>query len=115
MKLDVQDLRALGKEALDQFEERVGRAEPGSCFAFDLEVARLESQLIQLYGVAAILARREESMEGVAALWGAMIGACDAVAARLLNLMVEHPACSASHDKILDLRNRCARLRDLHR
>lgn len=44
-----------------------------------------------------------------------MISVCDAVAARMQTLCMEHPFCVASHDKILDIRNRSTRLRDLHR
>jgi hypothetical protein len=40
------------------------------CHDFDLEVARLESQLLQLYRLAALAARNEESLEQTEALWG---------------------------------------------
>lgn len=114
MVLDATDFQAITDSALKLFDERVADVDPSLRGEFDMEVARLESQVVQLYGIAALLARREMEMEKVAEIWGAMILACDAVAAKLQALCAEHPFCVASHDKILDIRNKSARLRDLH-
>lgn len=114
MPLEIEDLEEIKKSALDTFAERVAAVDPGVCWEFDLEVGRLESQLMQLYAIAAIIARREESMERTSRIWSTMVSICDAFAANLASLCKEHPAFQVSHDKILDVRNKCARLRDLH-
>ena len=101
--------------AIKAFEERVAAVNPNICWEFDLEVARLESQLVQLYSLAAIMARREPEMGKTAELWDTMANVCDAFAKRVRELCLEHPACQASYDKILDIRNACVELRDLHR
>ena len=87
---------------------------PDLCYEFDAEVSRLEAQTIQLYGVAALAAKREHDVAKVAEIWKMMVSICDEVASRMNKLCAQHPACTASHDKILDLRNKCARLMDLH-
>ena len=108
------DFQTMTDFALKHFADRVASNRPGTSFDFDIEVARLESQVEQLYGLAALMARRETELEATAEIWGAMIAACDAVAAKILSLCAEHPACSASYDNVLDIRNKAARLRDLH-
>lgn len=109
-----QDLHTLGNGALKSFDERVKLVHPDICYEFDLEVGRLEAQTIQLYGIAALAAKREPDPQKVAEVWGMMVQICDGVAAKIISLCQKHPACSASHDKILDLRNKCARLMDIH-
>lgn len=108
------DFQIMTDFALKHFEDRVACTRPGMCFEFDIEVARLESQVEQLYGLAALLARRETELDATAEIWGAVIAACDSVAAKILSLCAEHPACSASYDNVLDIRNKATRLRDLH-
>ena len=114
MVLDTKDFQTITDSALKLFDERVATADPSVCWEFDIEISRLESQVVQLYGIAALLARREPEIEKVAEIWGAMIQVCDTVARKIQTLCVEHPMCMASHDKILDIRNKSARLRDLH-
>ena len=108
------DLSELKTGALRSFEERVKNVHPDLCYEFDAEVSRLEAQTIQLYGVAALAAKREPDLAKVAEIWKMMVSICDEVASRTNGLCDQHPACTASHDKILDLRNKCARLMDLH-
>ena len=114
MVLDAADFRTITDSALKLFDERVATVDPEICWEFDIEVSRLESQVVQLYGIAALLARREPEIDKVGEIWSAMISVCDAVAEKIQTLCVEHPFCIASHDKILDIRNKSARLRDLH-
>jgi hypothetical protein len=114
MVLDVKDFQAITDSALKRFDERVAATDPDIGWESDMEVARLESQVIQLYGIAALLARREPELEKVEEIWGAMVSACDAVAHKIHELCLEHPFRVASHDKILDIRKKAARLRDLH-
>ena len=114
MVLDAADFQSLTDSALRLFDERMAAVDPDICWEFDMEVARLESQVVQLYGIAALLARREPELDKVAEIWNAMISVCDTVAKKIQTLCGEHPFCVASHDKILDIRNKSARLRDLH-
>jgi hypothetical protein len=110
MVLEAADFQAITDSALQLFDERIAAADS----AFEIEVARLESQVIQLYGIAALLARREMDLDKIGAIWGAMITVCDTVAQKIQTLCTGQPVCVASHDKILDIRNKAARLRDLH-
>jgi hypothetical protein len=114
MVLNATDFEAITDSALRLFDQRMAVVDPDICWEFDMEVARLESQVIQLYGIAALLAQRETELDKVAEVWNAMISVCDAVANKIQTLCFEHPFCVASHDKILDIRNKSARLRDLH-
>lgn len=114
MQFNVDDLEVLKDSALKSFEVGVATADPDVCWEFNLEVGRLESQVLQLYGMAALIAKREVEMEKVAELWSGMVKVCDEIAAKINELCREHPYCMASHDKILDVRNRCARLAELH-
>ncbi len=114
MVLNAADFQTITDSALKHFDERVATVGPNVCLEFDIEVARLESQVVQLYGIAALLARRESEMDKVAEIWEAMISVCDAVAEKIQTLCMEHPFCVASHDKILDIRNKSARLQNLH-
>lgn len=114
MTLDTGDFQTITDSALKLFDERVASTNPDISLEFDVEVARLESQVIQLYGIAALLARKEDDLDKIAEIWSAMIAVCDSVAAKILALCVDHPACEASHDKILDIRNKAAKLRELH-
>jgi hypothetical protein len=114
MGIVAQDLNDLKTNALRVFEDRVRNVDPDLCYEFDQEIGRLEAQTLQLYAMAAITAKREEESARVAELWKMMVSICDEVASRMKALCDQHPACTASHDKILDLRNKCARLAELH-
>ena len=114
MALAATDFKALTDSALKRFSAGMAAADPKICWEFDMEVARLESQVIQIYGMAALMARHETELEKVAEIWGAVIQVCDEVSQRIRGLCQEHPACRTSLDKILDIRNKAARLRDLH-
>jgi hypothetical protein len=112
--LDVKDFEAITDSALKLFDKRMAAVHPDICCEFDMEVAPLESRVVQLYGIAELLAQRESELEKVAEIWGAMISVCDIVAQKIQTLCCEHPFCVASHDKILDIRNKSARRRDPH-
>jgi hypothetical protein len=114
MEFNVADLEILKDSALKSFAEGVATADPDVCWEFNLEVGRLESRVLQLYGMAALIAKREPDVAKVAELWRGMVDVCDAIAEKISELCKEHPYCMASHDKILDVRNKCARLAELH-
>jgi len=114
MELDIADINKINESALKTFDESIATADPGLCWEFNEAVARLESQLTQLYGIVVLALKREEDLSLIAKTWGGMVGICDHVARKIGALAQRHPACAVSHDKILDLRNRCERLRNLH-
>lgn len=114
MILELSDLEKLKDSALKSFVDRMASVDPQICWEFDVEVARLESQLVQLYAFAAMAAKREETLEGTAEIWAAMVSICDAIAQTMSEFCKQHSASMASHDRILDLRNKCMRLQQLH-
>lgn len=114
MTLTEHDFDTIKDANLRAFSERVENIPEGQCWQFDLEVSRLESQALQLYAVAALIAKHEDDLDKVASLWKTMERVCDAFATKLSEVCRQHPYCQASHDKLLDLRNRCSRLHSLH-
>jgi hypothetical protein len=77
---------------------------------------RLEDELIRIYKMVVFCVKEETDLEKVASLWGFMVGMCDFFAERLAKLKKAHPACGADsyYDRILDLRNKCHRLQQMH-
>lgn len=114
MTLTQEDFDTIKDANLRTFSERVGQIAEGECWLFDIEVSRLESQALQLHAIATLAARQEDDLDKVSALWATMERICDAYATKLSEVCRRHPYCQASHDKLLDLRNRCSRLKDLH-
>ncbi len=78
-----------------------------------LEAARIEERVLSIYRVAALSAKAAPDDE-VAGIWLAMAKVCDEACAMLSELKRDRPQCSLSHDRILDVRNRCQRLADWH-
>ena len=114
MLLTLEDIDSLKEAAIKRFNERVTQVYPDLCYEFDAEVARLESQLDQLYALTARMARNEPSVEGTSELWARLVKICDEFAHRVYELSQEHPACLASYDHMLDLRCAAEELRTLH-
>jgi hypothetical protein len=114
MTLTFEDIDSLGEAAINRFDERVAQVDPSLRCDFDAEVARLESQLDQLYALTARMARNEPDVERTAELWTRLVQICDAFAHRVYSLSQEHPACRASYDHMLDLRCAAEERRALH-
>ncbi|MBI2925847.1 MAG: hypothetical protein HYY24_09110 [Verrucomicrobia bacterium] len=114
MPLLISDLEELGQSALAEFTQDMAALGRTNGEDLELKLQRLEARLEQLYAVAATMARHEETLEGVAAIWARMVGVCDAIAASVSELLKGHAATSASHDRILDIRNACEENRALH-
>jgi hypothetical protein len=113
MQILLTDLEQLGESALAEFNQRVAQLDRGSDFARQVE--RLEAKLEQLYAVAVTLARHEERLDQVEAIWARMVGICDTFAQAVSVLRQRHQAAGpASHDRILDIRNECEENRALH-
>ena len=113
MQLLLTDLEQLGKSALADFRQQI--SQPDRALDLARQVERLEAKLEQLYAVAVTLARHEESLEQVEAIWARMVAICDTFAQAVSDLWQRHPASSrASYDRILDIRNECEENRALH-
>ena len=78
-----------------------------------LESARVEERVLSIYRVAALSARTAPD-DAVTAIWQAMVEVCGQACAVLSKLKAQWPQCGVSHDRILDVRNRCQRLADWH-
>jgi len=76
----------------------------------------METHAVTMYKWVATLARTEEDMTAVAALWEIMVNLCDEMTTRIRKLSEEHPGCGAEQhlDRIADLRNKCRRLQTMH-
>lgn len=107
----------LGESAVAEFEQRIANIPSELCSAFNVAAMRLQDELVRLYKLVALCARSEENLDKVASLWEFMEGMCDRFAHELSKLDTEHPACGADlyYNQILDLRNKCRRLGEMHR
>lgn len=112
----VSQLQELGESTVADFDRRVASLPADLSAPFNQEAARLESELLVIYKMVVLHVRAEDDLDKVAAAWTRMVGICDVFAARLLTLSKAHPGCGAEafHDRVLDLRNKCRRLEQLH-
>jgi hypothetical protein len=110
-------LQELGESAVAEFDSRIAEIPSGLCVAFQMEAMRFQDQLLVIYRLVAICARDEQDLAKIASSWGFMVGICDRFAERLSKLKKDHPGCGAEqyYDSILDLRNKCHRLQEMHR
>jgi|KBSMisStaDraftv2_1062788.scaffolds.fasta_scaffold1361381_1 hypothetical protein len=110
------DLDELAESTLASFDSRVSGLPEELCVAFHEEARTLESQLLMIYKMVALCARREDDLDHIAELWGHMVSVCDRASEKLQNLLKAHPYCGADvyQDRMLDLRNRCHRLQETH-
>ena len=110
------NLQELGESAVAEFDRRIAHIPRELCAAFLLEAIRLEDELLIIYKMVALCVRQELDLENVAASWGFMVEMCDAFAERLSQLKTAQPSCGAEpyYDRILDLRNKCRRLQEMH-
>ena len=104
MTLELSDLDTIKDNALKQFDERVAKANPADRNEIEREVARLESQLEQLYSFTALMARRELDMAKTAELWARLVKICDVFAGRVFQCSQQHVLDTAGYDNILDFR-----------
>jgi hypothetical protein len=109
-------LRRLGESAVADSDRRIAGIPPDLCGAFNIEAMRLEDELIKIYKQVVLCVREESDLGKIASFWGFMVGMCDLFGERLSKLQTTHPACGAElfYDRILDLRNKCRRLQEMH-
>lgn len=114
--LENSDIRMLGDSILAQFDRRVASIPEDLCGPFHIEARQLESELLGLHRMVALCAKRQDDLKFVSDLWDLMVGLCDSSAAKLAEMVKKHPNCGAQvyYDRILDLRNRCQRLKMMH-
>ena len=82
------DVTELANSTLAEFDQEIATLAPELCVPFNQAAMRLEGELLTIYEFAK----------------------------RLHDLSVSHPACGAGffYDRVLDLRNKCQRLQEMH-
>ena len=106
----------LGRLACDDFDHEVSQIPADLCAPFFASANRLDAGLIYIFRTVAICARAEEDLDKVASYWAQMVNLCDMSLQRLSNLKADHPHCGSEHfyDRLLDLKNKCQRLHQMH-
>jgi predicted ABC-type ATPase len=109
-------LAEIAGSALAEFDEELASLSEDLCVPFNHAASRLEAELLTIYKVVVQLVRREEDLDKIAAWWSTMASECDEFAKRLQELSLAHPNCGAGfyYDRVLDLRNKCQRLSQMH-
>lgn len=110
------DFKAVGESAVQDFERRIEAIPPDVSSQFNEEAGRLETAILTLYKSVVQATKSVDDLEEVSKLWACMVEVCDVGAKGLSRLVQEHPMCGAEYyyDRLLDLRNRCLRLQNLH-
>ncbi len=110
------DLRELSQTMLADFERRVASIPQDLCAPFHSEAMKLEVELLSIYKMVTLCVRKEQDLDRVASYWDLMVNICDQTSRHLLKLVQQHPHCGADwyHDRVLDLRNKCHRLQQMH-
>jgi rRNA maturation protein Nop10 len=114
--LDQTDVYTLSEATLTESTRRLETLRVDQCSAFYEEARSLELELLSVYRMVALCARKEDDLGHVSQWWKTMQTVCDSFAAGLHTLHEKHPACGAKlfYDRVLDLRNKCQRLAEMH-
>jgi hypothetical protein len=109
-------LRELGESAVAEYDCRIASIPPELCAPFNITAMRFEDELLRIYKSVVFCVRDEQDLQKVASWWAFMVNMCDLFAGRLSGLKTAHPTCGADYyyDNILDLRNKCRRLQEMH-
>lgn len=110
------DVKELAHAALAEFDQAAAAVPQDLCAPFNAVASRLEGQLLTIYRTVVQIVRREDDLEKIAHWWAMMVSQCDEFAKKLQDLEEAHPACGAGifYDRVLDLRNKCHRLQEMH-
>ncbi len=110
------DIKELAESALATFDQEVAGLPRELSVPFNQAAMRLETELLTIYKFVVRIVRREDDLAEVARWWGTMVSQCDSFAKRLHALAVAHPSSGAEFfcDRVLDLRNKCLRLPEMH-
>lgn len=114
---DTTDILELSRATLDETNRRLDAIPAELCAPFNAEAGNLEQQLLGVYRTVVLCVRKEDDTEKVTAWWNAMTSICDEFGRRLARLCEEHPECGSEffYNRVLDLRNKCQRLQEMHR
>jgi len=112
----VSHIQELGESFLTDFDQGFASLPKDLCAPFRKLASDLEINLISLFRTNVILVRDCENLDDISKSWGALVTICDAASKRLQDLVNEHPYCNAEdyQDRILDIRNKCNRLKEMH-
>ena len=110
------DFNEVGLSLVSAFERRVAALPKDLCAPFREEARSLETELLFFYRMITMCAKRTEDLSAVSSLWAVVVRTCDKSLTQLADLTKQHPACQANdyYDRILDLRAKCERLREMH-
>jgi hypothetical protein len=113
---DTKDVQELSNATLAESDKRLSTIPADMCAPFFAEASNLQQQLLSVYRTVVLCVRKEDDVDRVGGWWQIMVEVCDQFARRLLALHRDHPNCGAGmfYDAVLDLRNRCQRLREMH-
>lgn len=111
--LNFSDLLEIGQPHITEMQ-RIGDSYAdadvdGACIAFTRQVRMVEGAVVQTYGVAALLARREEDLNEVAEIWIRMSSFCKSALTVLSVLRHKYPLCGTPelYDLVLDYKLAC--------
>jgi len=115
--LDTTDLEELGDSALRDFSATLAGIPEDMCVPFNEAARGLEIEILAFYKMAARLAKKETELDRVAKIWESMAGICGNAISELKALHAKHPYCGADNyrDRLMDLRNKCQRLWEMHK
>lgn len=114
--LDQADVFTLSRATLTESSKRLESLSVDQCAPFYEEARSLELELLSVYRMVVLCAKKEDELESVTSWWNAMTKVCDSFAEGLHELHKKHPTCGANlfYDRVLDLRNKCQRLAEMH-
>lgn len=110
------ELKELGDSMITGFALRVASIPQDMCAPFHQEARQLEVELLTIYKMVALCVKKDEDLNMVSKRWAAVVQMCDNSANQLNQLVQRHPYCGAAsyYDRVLDLRNKCLRLQQMH-
>lgn len=110
------ELKELGDSIISGFDLRIASIPQDLCAPFHQEARQLEIELLTIYKMVALTVKKDDDLSMVSRRWTAMVQMCDNSAKRLNQLAQQHPYCGAGayYDRVLDLRNKCYRLQQMH-
>jgi hypothetical protein len=117
MECPNEEVHELSKVVLTDFDKRVDALPVDLCAPFHNEAARLEVELLVVYRLTVLRVRATDDLSKIADLWRIMVAFSDEATKRLAALNAQHPNCGAEiyYDRLLDLRNKCNRLHQMHK
>lgn len=112
-----EDLKKISESSLEDFDRKITGIPLADCLPFNQAAGNLEAELNLSYRFVATIGKGLDDLDEIAQLWDSFVAVCDQYAKKLHELHEAHPICGADYfyDRVLDLRNKCHRLAELHR